>query len=116
MFFDHFLEPLTSHQQHLIIMAHDTLLQYLPEVRFSMKWGVPFYEYLGNLCYLNKHQASIYIGFYRGQELPHQPLLIKKDLKLVAKYYIHSTADLTNDAFNLILFDAVMLNERRNQK
>jgi hypothetical protein len=105
-----------DHQHSLILHAHEKILALIPDIRFSIKWKIPFYYYLAPLCYINCHKDHIYVSFYYGKELTDHPKLIKENLKLVAKYFITSSEEIEDESFTILLMDAALLNEQKKRK
>lgn len=99
------------HQQELLWQAHDCIMSTIPHCRTSMKWQVPFYSYLKDLCYINVYKDHIYVSFMQGQFLGARQNLVKMGTKMVAKYYIKHASDIAEDAFIEILLEATALQE-----
>ena len=51
--------------RHLRTVVHDAC----PEVRETIKWGMPFFEYHGTLCHLASFTQHASFGFWKGKLL-----------------------------------------------
>ena len=98
-------------QKELLWIAHDIIISTLPRYKTSLKWKVPFYTYVKDLCYLSFFKNYIYVSFLQGHQLDDHRLLIKHETKMVAKYFIRSKEDLSKDEFSEILLSACALQE-----
>ena len=98
-------------QRSLVISAHELITATLPSYKVSIKWKVPFYTYLKDLCYLNVFSDHIYVSFLQGQQMYDHPGLLKQGTKLVAKYFIRNDDDLRNNTFTEILLESCTLQE-----
>jgi hypothetical protein len=95
---------------------HQRLLELVPGVELATKWGVPFYQFHGNLAYLNwdKPQQQLYLAFYKGNQLPdpHGLLRSDRDVSMVRKVYLPDVATVHHQAFAELIQHAVDLNVR----
>lgn len=57
-----FAQPILAHLREVVHTA-------CPEAEEKIKWGMPFFEYRGQLCYMAAFKAHAAFGFYRHAEL-----------------------------------------------
>jgi len=57
-----FAQPILAHLREVVHAA-------CPEAEEKIKWGMPFFEYRGQLCYMAAFKAHAAFGFYRHAEL-----------------------------------------------
>ena len=98
--------------QHIILAS-------APQLEEKLSYRVPFYYYLGRLCYLNPHRRGVDIGFCRGFELSNeQGLLAAKDRTEVKTITYGTVAAIAEKPLREILQEALLLNEWhcRNKK
>lgn len=83
---DRFFARQTESHQALLEWARGLIFKALPQVKEVVKYGVPMYEYLGILCYLNVWKKKIVeLAFMRGVDLmPVCPHLIAEDRTQIA--------------------------------
>ncbi len=98
-------------QRALFWEIHEVLTATIPNCRLAVKWRVPFYIYLKELCYTNFFKDHLYISFLQGQLMDEHPLLIKEGSKMVAKYFIRTREDIANQVFLEILLASLALQE-----
>lgn len=86
-----------------------------PFIVKNIKYKVPFYEYRGPLCYLNKQKDSIYIGFTKGMRLSNEQGLLIGDAKTVRKIIV-TVKYPSDESISEVIQEAIMLNEVRSKK
>jgi len=113
--FDYIDETEPTEIRQLLVAAHHFLQESLPPFAvFSIKWKIPFYSLHRNLCYLNRHQDHLTLGFVQGFKLSPRPnFLLGEDenLKQVRYLEIFSVEDLFAERTQQILHEAIILDE-----
>lgn len=114
--FEEYSETFDSHTASLMYETRSFIMKSVPGMEENIKWGVPFYSYLGNVCFINttkKEGYLIEIGFYRGKELSNKQKILEGDTKLIKKVFLRDKSDLGKKKIKLIevIQEAVMLNE-----
>ncbi len=63
-------------QKPIAYQIRECILDFVPRVEESIKWGLPFYQ-VGkhNLCYIHIRKENIRVGFYKGVKFRTQELL-----------------------------------------
>jgi hypothetical protein len=101
----------------LLRLAHQLLLQIIPEFDVKFQWAGPHYYYKGHILYLNfdSKSASIYLSFIRGTELSNESgaLVGEGQTSFVRKLFIHSLAELDGkrDLIRATVMEAIILAE-----
>jgi hypothetical protein len=100
-------------QAELIEGAHNLIESLVPQIKSSIKWKVPYYEYVKHMCYLNPQKnGGIEICFVHGKLFSNeQGLLQDKNRKYVRGLQINSLEELYQDAVAEIIVEAVTINE-----
>ena len=81
-------------------------------VQETLKWRIPFFDYYGNLCYLNPKPNYVILGFVHGNCL-HDPFgMLSGSGKTVRHYPIHALADAETEALLELIAAAALYNER----
>ncbi len=113
---DRFFARQTESHQRLLEWARELIFKALPQVKEVMKYGVPMYEYLGILCYLNVRKKKIVeLAFMRGVELmPVCPDLISGDRTQIAGIQLKEINEVTELAIFHTLFEAAKWQETRS--
>lgn len=114
--YEEFTELLDADIKELMEEARRFILNSIPGIEENIKWGVPFYSSLGNICYLNTTKSKehlLEIGFYRGKELSNEQGILEGDTKLIKKVFIKDKKDFSRKKkqFNEVLQEALTLNE-----
>ena len=98
--------------QAILLRLQKIILASAPQLEEKLSYHIPFYYYLGRLCYLNPRQQSVDIGFCRGFELSNeQRLLEAKDRAEVKTITYSSVAEIVEKPLREILQEALLLNE-----
>jgi hypothetical protein len=61
-----FARPILAHLRHVVHAA-------CPEAVETIKWGMPFFEYRGNLCHMAAFKGHCAFGLWRGKEIEGLP-------------------------------------------
>ncbi|MFT4310018.1 MAG: DUF1801 domain-containing protein [Candidatus Woesearchaeota archaeon] len=56
-----------DHHQHIVRELRTLLLDL--GLQETMKYGLPFYTFKGNMCYINVRKTDVVLGFYYGASL-----------------------------------------------
>lgn len=90
------------------------LYERVPQLGCAVKWDLPFYQYIGNWCFLNKERDYLVLGFINGHEAEEcVEWLHAHDLKRVRHYRIHNQGDLYRPEFDMVIEEMMSINERR---
>lgn len=112
---DYFEETKTNEVRQLLFSAHHFLLETLPPfVICSIKWRIPFYSLHRNLCYLNRHQDHITLGFPLGYKLAPLPDILlgeAENLKQIRYLEIFTVENLYSELTRQILQEAIIVDE-----
>jgi hypothetical protein len=99
----------------LLLAARQFLEETLPPFASgSIKWKIPFYALRRNLCYLNRHENYITLGFPYGYKLAPRPGILlgeSEKLKRVRYLEIGEIKDLYSETTRQVLQEAIMLDE-----
>ncbi|MCP4441579.1 MAG: DUF1801 domain-containing protein [Aureispira sp.] len=83
----------------------------LPQVQESIKYKIPFWNYKGNLCYLNPQKDHIVLGFVKGIYLSNTQGVLVGNGKQVRHLIYKELESLEESTLVEILNEAAMLNE-----
>lgn len=106
---DNFYAKQTAENQEVFLAIRNFLKNYHPEIKETMKYGLPYFEYKGKmLCYFwkDKNSREPYVGFAKGKFLNH-PMLMQGDRKLVKVFHLNPDKDLPIDSFTEVLEMAI---------
>ena len=93
------------------------LYERVPQLGCVVKWDLPFYQYIGNWCFLNVEKDYLLLGFINGREATEcVEWLHGHDLKRVRHYRIHSENDLYRPEFDMVIEEMMVINERRAKR
>lgn len=100
------------HQQ-LSEAAHNLIVSLVPQVTYSVKWSVPYYQYHKALCYISpKKNSGIELCFHHGRLLSNeQGLLDMKNRKQIAGIEINDLEFLYHEAIAEVILEASTINE-----
>jgi hypothetical protein len=86
------------------------VLQAVPDVSESIKWGVPCYERSGKVCYLAANKGHINLGFFNGAGLNNPDGLIEGTGEKMRHVKVRKPEDIRPDVFAALVQEAVRLN------
>jgi hypothetical protein len=88
------------------------ILASAPQLEEKLSYGIPFFYYLGRLCYLNTHRHGVDIGFCRGFELSNEQELLEARDRVEVKTITYQSPDaIAESPLREILQEALLLNE-----
>lgn len=103
-----FAQPILNHLRQLVHRAS-------PQIKETMKWSMPFFEYKGTLCNMAAFKEHCSFGFWKGAMLadPDKILNVKEDNSMGQLGRITSLTDLPADELLIqYIHEAILLNEQ----
>ncbi len=103
-----FAQPILNHLRQLVHRAS-------PQIKETMKWSMPFFEYKGTLCNMAAFKEHCSFGFWKGAMLadPDKILNVKEDNSMGQLGRITSLDDLPADELLIqYIHEAILLNEQ----
>ena len=102
-------------QQQIALQLRELVLGAGPGIEEVMKYGVPFFHYLGHMAYISpikEYPKAIVLGLTRGAQLSNESgVLEATDRKLIRHIVCRSIEDATRERINPVIQEAVLLNE-----
>ena len=92
------------------------ILQAGPQIEETIKYNIPFYSYHGRLCFLNTRDGVVELGFCQGAFLSNEQEYLVGEGKEVRHVRMKSLADIDQDALQVLLQEAILLNEAKRQR
>ena len=105
-----------SPQKELFRYSHSLLSGIAPGIRCQIKYKIPFYRQIKDICYLNPYKDYLYIGFTKGALLADRKILQKNGKKTIAKLYITDLDLLLSDEVSEIILEAILLDKELHSK
>ena len=103
----------------LMLQLRLLILAQSPHIEESFTYNVPFYKYLGWLCYLcHTKKGRVYIGLCEGKHLANEYGLLQAEGRTqVFRLYIESIADMQQkeDDLRPTLQEAMLVNEEKQK-
>jgi hypothetical protein len=87
------------------------VLEAVPGIQESLKWGMPCYSHNGMVCYISPAKAHVSFGFYRGTELTDPQGLLEGEGNKMRHVKVRSPEDIRAEQFSAWVREAVALNE-----
>lgn len=114
---DWYLRDESSDERALIIqLAHEYIMSIIPNCRVQRKYGLPFYVYRKDLCYMHFLRDRPYISFMQGRFMQDTPMLEKGGKNLFGRYYILKEEDIYATSFTEFLIEAIDIQDRLFKK
>lgn len=96
----------------LAFQTHYLLLEAAPGVRSSVKYGFPFYDYLGNFAYMAANKYGLELCLTKGYMIEMDPTFLdQRDRKRVKSISLKDESVLEDERFFEALQQAFWLNE-----
>ena len=86
------------------------VLQAVPDISESVKWGTPNYAKSGNVCYLAANNGYINLGFFNGAGLNNPDGLIEGTGAKMRHIKVRKLEDIRQEVFASLVQEAVQLN------
>jgi hypothetical protein len=90
------------------------VLQSAPNIEERIRYGIPFFDYYGWMCYLSplKKDKGVYIAFLRGLELSNEQGILEANGRTMIKSitYTH-VKDIEEAPLREIIQESLLLNE-----
>ena len=86
------------------------VLQAVPDISESVKWGTPNYAKSGNVCYLAANNGYINLGFFNGAGLNNPDGLIEGTGAKMRHIKVRRLEDIRPEVFASLVQEAVQLN------
>ncbi len=102
-----FAKPILTHLRQLVHQAY-------PEIRETIKWGFPFFDHKGSVCYMSSFKQHCAFGFWKSGRLKDKYQIINKSEETAAGNFgrITTLADLPSDELLIeYISEAAVLNE-----
>lgn len=111
-----YIEKQEPEIQALLARLRGLILEQGLHIEEGFSYKVPFYKYLGWLCYLSYSKGQLYVGFCEGHRLSNTYGLLEAEGRShVFRFYINDLADLQakEEALRETLQEAMLVNELR---
>lgn len=90
------------------------ILQSAPGIEEKIRFGIPFFDYFGWMCYLSplKNNNGVYIAFLRGFELSNEQGILEAGKRTMVKSITYNSAKAIQEKpLREIIQEALLLNE-----
>ena len=111
-----FINQQPSALKHLLNALRVLILQAGPYIEETIKYNIPFYDYQGQLCFLNVRKGGVELGFCQGAFLANEQGLLVGEGKEVRHVRIKSLAHIDQEAIQALLQEAILLNEAKKKR
>jgi hypothetical protein len=105
-----------QHLKSILQKLHNIIISSAPSIEAKLTYNIPFYYYLGRVCYLNPKAGSVDLGFCRGALLGENHLLGRTELKEVRIINFKSLPEIQEETVVPLIFEALLLNEMIKKK
>ena len=107
---DSWMEELDPSLREIAQTLRLLVLQAVPDVSESIKWGAPCYERSGKVCYLAANKGYINLGFFNGAGLNNPDGLIEGTGAKMRHVKVRKPEDIRPEVFAALVQEAVRLN------
>ena len=107
---DSWMEELDPPLREIAQTLRGLILQAVPDISESIKWGTPNYAKSGNVCYLAANNGYINFGFFNGAGLNNPDGLIEGTGAKMRHIKVRRLEDIRPEVFASLVQEAVLLN------
>lgn len=114
-----FISAKPSPQKEILIALRNIILAAHPFMEEKIRYGVPFFDYLGAMCYLSipAKKNYVYIGFIHGKDLSNeQGILETKERKQIRSISYFSVEEMKEELLREVLQEAILWNEIKHKE
>ncbi|MHA7877551.1 MAG: DUF1801 domain-containing protein [Bacteroidota bacterium] len=97
--------------RNILIALRNIIFQAALHIEESMKYGIPFYNYYGRLCFLSPRKETVMLGLCKGAFLGSRHAVLVGEGKEVRHIEINNLAEIDQEALQTLLQEAMLLNE-----
>ena len=113
---DQYIFKLPSDLRDIGTALRNIILSASPAIEEKFAYKVPFYYYLGPLCYLNKTSDQLYIGSVKGNELEDAYNILESgNRKLVRIIRFGNISDVKKHELLFYINQSMIINEIRSK-
>jgi hypothetical protein len=108
-----------EHYVPILRRIRNIVLSTAPGIEEKIRFGVPFFDYFGWMCYLSplKNNKGVYIAFLRGFELSNEQGILEANGRVMVKSITYSHQnDIKEGPLREIIQEALLLNEEHHQE
>ncbi|WP_128544434.1 DUF1801 domain-containing protein [Larkinella soli] len=116
---EEYINRQTPENSRLLAELHRLILDTGPKIQQKIKWGIPFYTYKGDLCYLNPlrtPEGGIDLCFLRGFELADEQGVLEARGRKTVRSIAVRTGSLDEKLIRELLHQAILLNQTSREK
>ena len=107
---DSWMEELGPSLREIAQTLRGIILQAVPDISESIKWGTPNYAKSGHVCYLAANKGHINLGFFNGAGLNNPDGLIEGTGAKMRHVKVRTLEDIRPEVFAALVQEAVRLN------
>jgi hypothetical protein len=102
----------------MLYVLRDFIHHSIPDIKESIKWNIPFFEYSGNLCYLNVVKSTVILAFYQGKYLNDEYGVLNNDTKMIRKMTFSDIEQIESNStiIHAYILQAKQINQQLWQK
>lgn len=112
-YIEEYLDTLPISQREIVEELNRIILNSTDKLKFKFSYGIPFYEYIKNLCYINcKKSGIVNLAFWNGKYLNDIPGLEFEGRVMIKAFTFHLVEEIAEDILNLALQEAIDIQNR----
>ncbi|PKL79713.1 MAG: hypothetical protein CVV25_06900 [Ignavibacteriae bacterium HGW-Ignavibacteriae-4] len=111
-FLEEYLETLPINQREIVEELDRYVLNSSDKISFKFSYGLPFYEYIKNVCYINcKKNGVVNLGFWNGKFLKDIPGLEFEGRVMIKAFTYRILEDINEEVLVYSLHEALRLQD-----
>lgn len=109
-FLEEYLDTLPTVQRLIVEELDRFILDSSDKIKFKFSYGIPFYEYIKNVCYINcKKNGIVNLAFWNGKYLNDIPGLEFEGRVLIKAFFYKNIEDINEEVLVFTLQEALRI-------
>jgi hypothetical protein len=109
-FLEEYLDTLPTVQRLIVEELDRFILDSSDKIKFKFSYGIPFYEYIKNVCYINcKKNGIVNLAFWNGKYLNDIPRLEFEGRVLIKAFSYKNIEDINEEVLVFTLQEALRI-------
>jgi len=112
-FLEKYLDTISIPHREIVEELDRLIINSSDKIKFKFSYGIPFYEYIKNLCYINcKKTGEVEIGFWNGKDLHNIPGLEFKGRVMIKSFTYNLVEEIEEEILIFTLQEAIRVQHK----
>lgn len=112
-FLEEYLDTISTTQREVVEELDRLIINSSGKIKFKFSYGLPFYEFIKNLCYINcKKTGEVDIGFWNGKDLHDIPGLEFNGRVMIKTFTYYHLGDINEEILIFTVQEALRIQRK----